>query len=116
MPCSETEIFILEDFFRSVLSQFKKYHPSGNLKFNNLRIFQSLKLRNLIGKILRISLKLNFNPNTLFCFGLRSLILAISQKKISSEIPSFELILLRLRVGDFLIFYLSGVSLEVFKI
>jgi len=31
--------------FSSVLSQFKKYHPSGNLKFNNLGIFQSLKLR-----------------------------------------------------------------------
>jgi len=28
----------------------KKYHPSENLKFNNLGIFQSLKLRNLMGK------------------------------------------------------------------
>jgi len=27
------------------LSQFKEYHPSGNLKFNNLGIFQSFKLR-----------------------------------------------------------------------
>jgi len=26
---------ILEDLFSSVLSQFKKYHPSVNLKFNN---------------------------------------------------------------------------------
>jgi len=35
-----------KDFFSSVLSQFKKkYHPSGNLKFNNLGIFQSLILR-----------------------------------------------------------------------
>jgi len=32
-----------EDLFSSVLSQFKKYHPSGNLKFNYLGIFQSLK-------------------------------------------------------------------------
>jgi len=62
---------ILEDLFSSVLSTFKKYHPSGNLKFNNLGIFQSLKLRNLMGKILRISLKLNFTPNTLGCYGLR---------------------------------------------
>jgi len=46
----------LEDLFSSVLSQFKKYHSSGNLKFDNLGIFQSLKLRNLMGKILRISL------------------------------------------------------------
>jgi len=26
----------LGDLFGSVLSQFQKYHPSGNLKFNNL--------------------------------------------------------------------------------
>jgi len=36
---------ILEDLFSSVLSEFKKYHPSGNLKFNYLVIFRSLKLR-----------------------------------------------------------------------
>jgi len=58
---SKTEIF-LEDLFSSVLSQFKKYHPSGNRKFNNLGIFQSLKLRNLMGKIHRNSLKPNFTP------------------------------------------------------
>jgi len=40
----ETEKNILEDLFSSVLSQFKKYH-TGNMKFNNLDIFQSLKLR-----------------------------------------------------------------------
>jgi len=43
-------------FYRIFLVQYchnlKKYHPSGYLKFNNLGIFQSLKLRNLIGKIL----------------------------------------------------------------
>jgi len=38
---SETEKNILEDLFSSELSQFKKYHPFGNLKFNNLGIFQS---------------------------------------------------------------------------
>jgi len=62
---SETEKCISEDFFSSVLSRLKKYHPSGNLKFNNLGIFQSLKLRNSMGKVLRISLKLIFTPNTL---------------------------------------------------
>jgi len=41
---SETENNILEDLSSSALSQFKKYHPSGNLKFNNVGIFQSLKL------------------------------------------------------------------------
>jgi len=41
---------ILEDRFSPVLPQLKKYHPSGNLKFNNLDIFQSLKSRILVGK------------------------------------------------------------------
>jgi len=35
----ETETFILEDLFGSLLTEFKKYHASGNLKFNNLGIF-----------------------------------------------------------------------------
>jgi len=42
-----TETFILEDLFISVLSELKKYHPTGNLKFNNLGIFQRPKLRNI---------------------------------------------------------------------
>jgi len=41
---------VLEDLFSSLLSQFKKYHPSGNLKYNNLGIFQRLKLRILVEK------------------------------------------------------------------
>jgi len=68
---SKTETFILEDLSSSVLSQFKKYHPSGNLKFNDLGIFLSLKLRILVGKILPISLNLNITPNTLGCYGLK---------------------------------------------
>jgi len=55
---------IFEDLFSSVLFPFKKYHPFGNLKFYNLGIFQSLKLRILVKKIVPISLKLNFTPNT----------------------------------------------------
>jgi len=33
------KIYILEDLFSSVLSQFKKYLHSRNLKFNNVGIF-----------------------------------------------------------------------------
>jgi len=62
---SETENFILADLFSLVLSQFKKYHI-----FNILGIFQSLKLRISMEEILSISLKLNFTPNTLGCYGL----------------------------------------------
>jgi len=62
---SQTEKHILEDLLSLVFSQSKKYHPSGNLTFYNLGIFQSLKLRILLEKILPISLKLNFTPNTL---------------------------------------------------
>jgi len=40
----EAEKNILEDLFSLVFSQFKKNHSSGNLKFNNLGIIQSLKL------------------------------------------------------------------------
>jgi len=46
----ETEKNILKVLFRAVLSQFKKYYPSGNLKFNYLGIFQSSKLRILMKK------------------------------------------------------------------
>jgi len=63
---------ILEDRFSLALSQFKKYHPSGNLKFNNSGIYQSLKFRILTEKILTISHKLYFSPNTLGCHGLNT--------------------------------------------
>jgi len=59
----------LKDLFSSVLSKFKKYHPSKNLKSNNFGIFQSLKLRILMEEILSISLKQNFTPNTLAVMG-----------------------------------------------
>jgi len=39
---------ILEDLFSSVFGQFKKYHSSGNEKFNNLGIPQSLEFRILV--------------------------------------------------------------------
>jgi len=47
---TETEKLILEGLFSSVLSQFKKYHPSENVKFTDLGIFQSLKFRILMEK------------------------------------------------------------------
>ena len=49
MPLRNRKIF-LEDLLSSVLSQFKKYHPSGNLKFIILGIFQGLKFRILMGE------------------------------------------------------------------
>jgi len=66
---SETGKNISGNLFSSALLQLKKYHVSGNLKFNNSDIFLSLKLHCSMGKILRISLKL-FTPNTLGCYGL----------------------------------------------
>jgi len=73
----ETEKKLL-DLFSFVLSQFKKYHPSGNLKCNYLLIFKSLK-RILIDKVLSISLKLNFTPNILGCNGLSCILLNTSK-------------------------------------
>jgi len=61
---------ILEDFSVQYCHNLKKYYPSGDLKFNNLGIFHILELRILEKKILPISLKLNFTPNTLGCHGL----------------------------------------------
>jgi len=56
---------ILQDLFSLVLSQFKKYHYSGNLKFYYLGIFQNLKLRTLMEKVPSISLERNLTSNTL---------------------------------------------------
>jgi len=62
----------LEDLSSSVLSQFKKYHPPGNQKFNYLGILKRLKFRISSEIILYISLKLNFTPNTLGCYRLNN--------------------------------------------
>jgi len=70
MPFGNRKKNILEELFSSVLPKFKKFHPPENLKFNYLDIFQSFKLRISMGKILTISLKLNFTPNSLGCYGL----------------------------------------------
>jgi len=59
----------LKDLFSSLLSKFKKYHPSGNLKFNNLGIFHSL---NFNGKNPSnfSSAKFHSKYYWLFCYGL----------------------------------------------
>jgi len=64
----------IEDLFSSELSTFKKIPSPANIKFNYLRIFQSLKLRILMEKILSLSLKLNFTPNTMGCYRLITLV------------------------------------------
>jgi len=61
---------ILKDLFSLVLSQYKKYHLSENLKFNYLGITQSSTLRILMENFLLICLELNSTPNTLGCYGL----------------------------------------------
>jgi len=53
-----------------MLSHFKEYNSSKNMKLNNLDIFQSIKLRIYADIILQISLKLNFTPSILGCYGL----------------------------------------------
>jgi len=67
---SDTEKNLLEDLLSLVLSKFKKYHSLGNLEFNDFGIFQNLKFRIFMEKIVPISLKLNFTPNTFGCYGL----------------------------------------------
>jgi len=74
MPFGNRKKKVLEDLLSSILSQFKKYRPSGNPKFHYLDIFQGLTLHILMEKILSISRKLNFTPNTLSGYGLKHLI------------------------------------------
>ena len=72
MPFGNRKKNILEDLSSSVLSKLKKISPLGKPENYFLGLFQSLKLRNSVGKILAISLKLNFTPNTLGGNGLNS--------------------------------------------
>jgi len=95
VPFGNRKKNILEDLFSSVLSQFKKYHPNGNMKFNYLGIFQSLKLRLSMEQILSVSLKLNFTPNTLGCYKLTPLLFFTSmfkeQGRIFLVVPAINL-------------------------
>jgi len=66
MQFGNREKYFRGSFQLSIVEIKKKYHPAGNLIFNYLDIFYSLKLR-ISKKILSISLKLNFTQNTLGC-------------------------------------------------
>jgi len=71
MPFENRKIHFRGSFHFIIVTFLKKYHPSRNLIFNNLGIFQRLKLRTSVEKIPPISLKLNFTSNTLGSFGLK---------------------------------------------
>jgi len=47
MPFGNRKVYLRGSFQFSIVT-LEKYHPSGNLKFNNLGISQSLKLRILV--------------------------------------------------------------------
>jgi len=66
MPFGSRKSYFRGSFQISIVTIIK-YHPSGNLKFNYLGILQSL-IAYFNRKILSISLKLNFTPNTLGCY------------------------------------------------
>jgi len=70
MPFGNQQKYFRGSFQFSIVTIQKKYHLPGNLKFNNLSIFQNLKWRLLMEKDLPISLKLNFTPNTVGCYEL----------------------------------------------
>jgi len=67
MPFGNRKI-ILEDLSIQYCHDSKTYYPSGNLKFTILDIFQSLKVRLLMKKVLPISFKLNLTANPLGCY------------------------------------------------
>jgi len=61
MPFGNRNIYFWGSFQFSIVPQFKEYHASGNLKFNNLVFFPKLKIAYCSEKkILPVSLKLNF--------------------------------------------------------
>jgi len=70
MPFGNRKIYFRRSFQFSLVIQIKKYHPSGNLKFNNLG-FPKLEIAYFNGKKF-FKLKLNFTPNTLGCYGLKN--------------------------------------------
>jgi len=45
MPFANRKKYFRVSFQISKVAILKKYHPSGNLKYNNLGIFQTFKLR-----------------------------------------------------------------------
>jgi len=88
MPFGNREKYFRGSFQLQYCRNLKKYQPSGNLKLNNLGIFLGLKLRIFMGKILSISLELNFTPNTLGCYGLNQ---SFTPSKIGLVLSPLEL-------------------------
>jgi len=87
----------------SIVTIFKNITPHRNLKFDNLGFFYSLKLRNLMRKILRISLKLNFTSNTLGCYGLRKHVLRIKHHfRTKSLVRRYAWLKYDIRLADFI--------------
>jgi len=58
IPFANRKKYFGRSFQFSIFTFKKEYHPSGNLNFNNLSIFQTLRLRILKEKILPISLQI----------------------------------------------------------
>jgi len=69
MPFGNGKKYFRRSFQFSIVT-IKKISPLWNPKNFYFGIFQSLKFRILMKKILPISLNLNFTPNTLGCYGL----------------------------------------------
>jgi len=69
MPFGNRKKYFRGTFQISIVT-IERISPPGNLKFNYLGIFQSLKLRISMEKILSIFLKLNFTLNILGRDGL----------------------------------------------
>jgi len=69
MPFGNRKKYFRGSFHFGIVT-IQKISPPRNLNFNYSGIFQSLKLRILMEKILSISLMLNLTPNTLGCYGL----------------------------------------------
>jgi len=114
MPFAENNI--LEDLLSLVLSQFRKYLPSGILKLKKLGIIQSLKFSILVEKILPISSKLNFTPNSWGCYRLSCIVYKISVSWVTNSYNQFRRRWSRLRFAkSFGRFVTEKVRWERFK-
>jgi len=58
-------------YFQFSIITIKKISPPWKPEIQSFRQFPKLKIAYFNGKIVSISLKLNFSPNTLGCYGLR---------------------------------------------
>jgi len=68
MPFGYRKVYVRKSF--SSDSHTEKYHPTGNTTFDNLDIFQSLKLRILMEKNPSNFSSSKFHSRTSSCYGL----------------------------------------------